>query len=61
MARVVTEAMVSHAPVVIGVDPSWSGDDEFAIYMRQGLHSKLIATYQKSDDDVLMAQRIAQL
>lgn len=61
MARVVTEAMVSHAPVVIGVDPSWSGEDEFAIYMRQGLHSKLIATYQKSDDDVLMAQRIAQL
>ncbi|MBO8355371.1 terminase [Pseudomonas aeruginosa] len=61
MARVVTEAMVSHAPVVIGVDPSWSGDDEFAIYMRQGLHSKLIATHQKSDDDVLMAQRIAQL
>ncbi|MFW5186194.1 terminase [Pseudomonas aeruginosa] len=61
MARVVTEAMVSHAPVVIGVDPSWSGDDEFAIYLRQGLHSKLIATYQKSDDDVLMAQRIAQL
>ncbi|MCS7664737.1 terminase [Pseudomonas aeruginosa] len=61
MARVVTEAMVSHAPVVIGVDPSWSGDDEFAIYMRQGLHSKLIGTYQKSDDDVLMAQRIAQL
>lgn len=61
MARVVTEAMVSHAPVVIGVDPSWSGEDEFAIYMRQGLHSKLVATYQKSDDDVLMAQRIAQL
>ncbi|ENM5223841.1 terminase [Pseudomonas aeruginosa] len=61
MARVVTEAMVSHAPVVIGVDPSWSGEDEFAIYMRQGLHSKLIATHQKSDDDVLMAQRIAQL
>ncbi|MGU1528646.1 terminase [Pseudomonas aeruginosa] len=61
MARVVTEAMVSHAPVVIGVDPSWSGDDEFAIYLRQGLHSKLIATHQKSDDDVLMAQRIAQL
>ncbi|HBO0837658.1 terminase [Pseudomonas aeruginosa] len=61
MARVVTEAMVSHAPVVIGVDPSWSGEDEFAIYMRQGLHSKLIATYQKSDDDVLVAQRIAQL
>jgi hypothetical protein len=61
MTRTVTEAMVSHAPVIIGVDPSWSGEDEFAIYLRQGLHSKLIGTYQKSDDDVLMANRIAQL
>lgn len=61
MARVLTESMVSHAPVVIGVDPSWSGSDEFAIYMRQGLHSNLLATYEKSDDDVLMAQRIAAL
>lgn len=61
MARTVTEAMVSHAATIIGVDPSWSGEDEFAIYLRQGLHSKLIGTYQKSDDDVLMAQRIAQL
>lgn len=61
MARTVTEAMVSHAATIIGVDPSWSGEDEFAIYLRQGLHSKLIGTHQKSDDDVLMAQRIAQL
>jgi hypothetical protein len=61
MARTVTQAMVSHAATIIGVDPSWSGEDEFAIYLRQGLHSKLIGTYQKSDDDVLMAQRISQL
>lgn len=61
MARTTTEAMVGHAPVIIGVDPSWSGEDEFAIYLRQGLHSKLIGTYQKSDDDVLMANRISQL
>lgn len=61
MDRTVTEAMVAHAPIIIGVDPSWSGEDEFAIYLRQGLHSKLIGTYQKSDDDVLMAGRISQL
>jgi len=61
MDRTVTEAMVAHAPTIIGVDPSWSGEDEFAIYLRQGLHSKLIGTYQKSDDDVLMAGRISQL
>lgn len=61
MSRVLVKHQVDHAPVIIGVDPSWSGEDEFAIYKRQGLHSQLIATYQKSDDDVLMAQRIAQL
>lgn len=61
MGRTVTEAQVSHAPVIIGVDPSWSGEDEFAIYMRQGLHSKLIGTYQKNDDDVISARRIADL
>lgn len=61
MSRVLTESMVAHAPVIIGVDPSWSGGDEFAIYMRQGLSSKLIATYMRNDDDVLMAHRIAQL
>lgn len=61
MSRVLLQRQVDHAPVIIGVDPSWSGDDEFAIYKRQGLHSQLLATYLKSDDDVLMAQRIAQL
>ena len=61
MARTVVESQVAHAPVIIGVDPSWSGEDEFAIYMRQGLHSKLLATFQKNDDDVLSAQRIANL
>lgn len=61
MSRVLLQRQVDHAPVIIGVDPSWSGDDEFAIYKRQGLHSELLATYLKSDDDVLMAQRIAQL
>lgn len=61
MSRTIRAEQVAHAPVIIGVDPSWSGEDEFAIYRRQGLSSQLLATFQKSDDDVLMAQRIAQL
>jgi hypothetical protein len=42
MKRVVTEAQVSHAPVIIGVDPAYSGVDDAVIYLRQGLHSKVL-------------------
>lgn len=50
---------VDFAPSILGVDPSWSGDDEFAIYLRQGLYSKLLGTYAKDDNDGEMAQIIA--
>lgn len=56
---VVTEDMARHAPVIIGVDPAYSGEDEFVIYLRQGLHSKMLGKYEKSDDDVLMAKVVA--
>jgi hypothetical protein len=56
---VLTEQMVSHAPVIIGVDPAYSGEDEFVIYLRQGLHCKMLGQYEKSDDDVKMARVIA--
>jgi hypothetical protein len=48
------------APVIIGVDPAWTGDDEFVIYMRQGLSSKILGVYDRNDDDVQMANLIAQ-
>ena len=47
-----------HAPVILGVDPAWTGEDEFVIYLRQGLYSELIATWARNDNDVEMAQRI---
>lgn len=56
---VLTQDMVNHAPVIIGVDPAYSGEDEFVIYLRQGLHCKMLGKYEKSDDDVLMANIIA--
>ncbi len=46
------------APKIIGVDPAWTGEDEFVIYFRQGLYSKLLATFEKNDNDVVMAQHI---
>lgn len=47
------------APVIIGVDPAWTGNDELTMYMRQGLYSKLLYTCPKNDDDVAIARRIA--
>ncbi|WP_272688422.1 MULTISPECIES: terminase [unclassified Providencia] len=59
MKRTVTQAEVSHAPIIIGVDPAYSGDDDAVIYLRQGLHSKCLWTGSKTTDDIVMAKRIA--
>ena len=48
------------APVIIGVDPAWTGEDAFVIVMRQGLYAKVLATYDKNDDDGYMANVIAR-
>jgi hypothetical protein len=60
MAREVMPAEYNFAPTIIGVDPAWTGDDDFVIYMRQGLNSKLLGKYARNDNDVQMAQLIAQ-
>lgn len=59
MKRVVTAAQVAHAPRIIGVDPAYSGVDDAVIYLRQGLHSKVLWTGNKTTDDLIMAKRIA--
>lgn len=48
------------APKIIGVDPAWTGDDELVIYFRQGLHSKLLLTMPKNDNDILVANHVAR-
>lgn len=60
MAREITPREYNFAPVIIGVDPAWTGEDEFVIYMRQGLIAHRLATYDRNDNDVQMAQLIAQ-
>lgn len=50
----------AYAPVIIGVDPAYSGTDEFVIYMRQGLVATMLGKYQKIEDDVLAAGYIAR-
>ena len=58
--RVIVESQYSFAPKIIGVDPAYSGDDEFAVYMRQGLAAQLLGTFRKLEDDMKAAGKIAQ-
>jgi hypothetical protein len=51
----------SWAPRIIAVDPSWTGEDEFVIAMRQGLRFQILRTIAKNDNDVEMANLIARL
>lgn len=49
------------APVIIGVDPAWTGDDSLEIVLRQGLYSKSLASLPRNDNDVEVANLIARL
>lgn len=49
------------APVIIGVDPQWSGSDEGVVYLRQGLMSKKLFTFRGIKDDFIIAGHIARL
>jgi len=48
------------APVIIGVDPAWTGDDPTVIMLRQGLYSKRLATIPRNDNDVDVANLVAR-
>ena len=59
--RFMREESFSFAPVILGVDPAWSGDDEFVVWMRQGNYSQKLFVAAKNDNDVHMANIIARL
>ncbi|WP_246647634.1 terminase [Rhizobium laguerreae] len=50
----------SFAPVIIGVDPAWTGDDPTVIMLRQGLYSKRLATIPRNDNDIEVANLVAR-
>ena len=60
MLREMTPSEYNFAPTIIGVDPAWTGDDDFVIQLRQGNNSKTLGVYARNDNDVQMAQLIAQ-
>ena len=47
------------APVVIGVDRAWTGD-ETLVYLRQGLMAKKLGRFNKNEDDMVVAGHVAQ-
>lgn len=59
LKRKVTAGDVAHAPVILGVDPAYSGADDAVIYLRQGLHCRLLWRGSKTMDDLIMAKRVA--
>lgn len=59
--RELAESQYRFAPVIIGVDPAWEGDDALEIVMRQGLYSRPLATIPKNDNDMQIAGIVARL
>lgn len=49
------------APKIIGVDPAWEGDDELVIGLRQGLKFQILRVLPKNDNDIQVANIIADL
>lgn len=59
--RHLTKGQYAFAPVILGVDPAWTGKDLFVVYKRQGLYTERLMVVERNDDDILMAQKIAIL
>jgi len=57
--RHLDEGQYDFAPVVLSCDPAWSGDDHLVIAKRQGLHFEILDRIPKNDNDVFIANKIA--
>lgn len=49
------------APRILTCDPAWEGGDEIVIGLRQGVAYRTLATYERNDNDVDVAARLARL
>lgn len=52
--------MYDFAPLVIGVDPAWTGEDSLEVVARQGSRAWSLMSLPKNDDDVAVANRVAE-
>ncbi|MBR0568374.1 terminase [Azoarcus sp. L1K30] len=48
------------APKILTCDPAWEGNDELVIGLRQGLSFRILHTMPKNDNDLIVAQKLAQ-
>lgn len=48
------------APVILTCDPAWTGVDELVIGKRQGLHYEELFSCAKNDNDILIANKLAE-
>lgn len=60
LRRELEQKLYKFAPVIIGVDPAWTGGDMLAIVMRQGLYSKVLELMPKNDNDLAVGRKIAK-
>jgi hypothetical protein len=49
------------APKIIACEPAWEGDDELVIGLRQGLMFKILRVIPKNDNDIQVANILANL
>lgn len=52
---------VEFAPKILTCDPAWEGDDELVIGLRQGLWFQILRTIPKNDNDIQVANILANL
>ncbi|MFW6341424.1 MAG: LAGLIDADG family homing endonuclease [Halothiobacillaceae bacterium] len=59
--RVLRPEQYNWAPVVLGCDPAWMGDDSLVVYKRQGLKAEKLLSMPKNDNDAYVAGQLARL
>jgi len=53
MKRHLHKGQYDFAPVILGVDVAWEGNDRSSVYLRQGLYSKLLGVWHNIDNMTL--------
>lgn len=59
--RHLAESQYKFAPVILTCDPAWEGDDDIVISKRQGLKFDILRVLPKNDNDIEIAQILANL
>lgn len=49
------------APKILTLDNAWEGDDEGVIGLRQGLHFRILFTFPKNNNDMVIGQKLMHL